>query len=143
MRISDVLEYMRVEAVIRGGAEYTPDLNLDSLDADWITSKPSNEDFHAAALLVNKNIILRDYSKALQSLIDKKAQERNYADGYSLATYVSSSVASWKQEADTFVAWRDACWQYAIDVQNQVESGQLETPSVGDFINGVPSFSWE
>lgn len=82
------------------------------------------------------------YTNALQDTIDRKVQEKNYRDGYACASYKDSIVESWAQEATDFIAWRDACWQYAIDIQSQVEQGQIQPPSIEDFINNAPQLIW-
>lgn len=91
----------------------------------------------------SKNERLKDqYTNVLQRHIDDKARVKNYNDGFACASYVNSTNATWKQEATDFIAWRDACWQYAIDVQNDVESESIEAPSLEDFLANAPILNW-
>lgn len=82
------------------------------------------------------------YAQALQRHIDDKVQERDYDSGFSCASYVNSTNTTWSQEATAFVAWRDDCWQYAIDIQTNVEDDIIEPPSVSDFIANAPVLTW-
>lgn len=82
------------------------------------------------------------YRKAIQSLIDGKAQEKQYDDGNSLASYVNSTVPEWAAEAQTFVAWRDQVWAYALAELTKVQKAEREQPSVDDFLAELPAFEW-
>jgi len=82
------------------------------------------------------------YRKAIQSLIDGKAQEKQYDDGNSLASYVNSTVPEWAAEAQTFVGWRDQVWTYAMAELDKVQSGEREQPDVGAFLAELPTFEW-
>ena len=82
------------------------------------------------------------YRKAIQSLIDGKAQEKQYDDGNSLASYVNSTVPEWAAEAQAFVVWRDQVWAYALTELAKVKSGEREQPSVDEFLAELPAFEW-
>lgn len=65
------------------------------------------------------------YKAALAHSIDAHVEARAQALGYSsavhLAGYATSTVASWRAEAQAFVAWRDQVWQAAIDRLDQAD----------------------
>lgn len=82
------------------------------------------------------------YRKAIQSLIDGKAHEKQYDDGNSLASYVNSTVPEWAAEAQAFVAWRDQVWAYALAELAKVQKAEREQPSVDDFLAELPVFLW-
>lgn len=82
------------------------------------------------------------YRAAIQSLIDATAQERQYDSGATLASYVNSTVPEWAAEAQTFVAWRDHVWAYALGELAKVRSGEREQPNVEDFLAELPAFEW-
>lgn len=84
----------------------------------------------------------KKYSEQLQELIDLNAQEKSYEDGVSCASYINSTNLMWKQEALTFIAWRDDCWEYAYNIQTRVENGEIEPPTIEDFINNAPAINW-
>ena len=92
----------------------------------------------AAALASAVNI----YRLEIQSMIDKKAQARQYDSGATLASYVNSTILEWATEAQAFVAWRDAVWLYALTELDKVQKGEREQPSVADFLAELPSFEW-
>ncbi|MDH0126693.1 hypothetical protein N7376_22205 [Brucella intermedia GD04153] len=83
------------------------------------------------------------YRKAIQSLIDGKAQEKQYDDGNSLASYVNSTVPEWAAEAQTFVVWRDQVWAYALAELLKVQKAEREQPTVDDFLAELPAFEWQ
>lgn len=89
-----------------------------------------------------KPLTLNDYSLAIKDLLDSKASEKNYFSEDSIVSYAHSTNQTWAQEAADFIAWRDQCWQYAIDVQARVEGGEIEPPSVGNFIANAPVLNW-
>jgi len=86
--------------------------------------------------------ILAQYRAAIQSMIDRTANERQYDDGNSLASYVNSTVPEWAAEAQAFVIWRDQVWTYSLAELEKVKTGQREQPSSGDFLAELPAFEW-
>ncbi|WP_247997658.1 hypothetical protein [Brucella tritici] len=82
------------------------------------------------------------YRTAIQSLVDAKAQEKQYDSGATLASYVNSTTPQWSAEAVTFVAWRDAVWSYALAELDKVQKGEREQPSVEAFLSELPAFEW-
>lgn len=85
---------------------------------------------------------LDDYRHAVQAYLDTKAQERQYDNGYTLASYAVSTNPVWKAEAEAFVAWRDDVWMYALTELDKVQSGDREIPTVESFIQELPTFTW-
>lgn len=142
MKISDILSFMQLQYVLRGNTDYNENISLNDLDAEWISEKPTDEAFHIAALQYASLNQIREFSIELQNHIDIIARNKNYDNGFACASYANSTNATWKQEAEDFIAWRDSCWQYAIDVQNDVESGSIETPTLEDFITNAPTLNW-
>jgi len=82
------------------------------------------------------------FSRAVQAHLDATAQERSYDDGYTLATYVSSTNPIWAAEAAAFVAWRDAVWAYALGELDKVQAGTRGVPTAEEFIAELPEFGW-
>lgn len=143
MKASDVLAHMGIEAVVRGDIEYSADLDIASLNIDYPNDDaPTNEQFHIAASLALKENRVKEYSRALQNHIDDVARGKNYDNGFTCATYVNSSNPQWQAEAQTFIAWRDACWEYAYNVYNQVENGIIPAPTLESFLSDIPAFNW-
>ncbi|PYE89567.1 hypothetical protein [Phyllobacterium leguminum] len=86
--------------------------------------------------------IISAYRTAVQSLIDARAAERQYDSGATLASYVSSTVPEWQDEARAFVAWRDAVWAYALTELDKVQAGERQQPTVEAFLAELPAFEW-
>ncbi|MGH6774797.1 hypothetical protein [Brucella tritici] len=82
------------------------------------------------------------YRLEIQAMIDRKAQEKQYDSGATIASYVSSTVPEWAADALAFVAWRDGVWLYAFAELDKVQSGEREQPSVEDFLAELPAFEW-
>jgi hypothetical protein len=83
-----------------------------------------------------------DYRQAIQGLVDETAVARRYNSGDALASYVASTVPAWKAEAEAFVAWRDAVWQYAYAELAKVEGGERDQPPIADFLLELPAIVW-
>ena len=82
-----------------------------------------------------------DYTVAIQAVIDRTAQAREYTDGVSLASYVSSTDPQWAAEAAAFVAWRDAVWRYAYGELAKIQTGQRAQPSVAHIVAELPAIA--
>lgn len=85
---------------------------------------------------------LNEYKNAMQRHLDAKASERDYDNGFACASYANSTNATWQQEATDFIAWRDNCWTYAIDVEDQVLAGTMSEPTLDSFIADAPVLTW-
>lgn len=83
-----------------------------------------------------------DYASAIQAHIDDTARSKRFADGGMLAGYVNSTVPQWAQEAQTFVAWRDAVWIYAYTELEKVLTGQRPQPTVEEIVAELPEIVW-
>jgi hypothetical protein len=87
-------------------------------------------------------LVLEDYRRAVQGHLDATAQERQYDNAVSLATYVTSGHPQWAAEAKAFVSWRDEVWAYALGELGKVMTGEREIPSIEDFIGELPRLTW-
>lgn len=84
----------------------------------------------------------QEYADAIQKHINQVAKDRQYDDGVSLASYITSTNTQWKTEAETFVAWRDSVWAYAFNLMTQVQAGTAPQPSIEELINQLPQIIW-
>lgn len=82
------------------------------------------------------------YRLEIQAMIDRKAQEKQYDSGATIASYVNSTVPKWAGDALAFVAWRDSVWLYTFAELGKVQSGEREQPSVEDFLAELPVLEW-
>lgn len=84
----------------------------------------------------------QDYSAAIQAYVDAAAVTKQFHDGVTLASYTASTNQQWAQEAQAFVAWRDAVWAYAYAEFDKVMAGERSQPTVSDFLNELPVIVW-
>lgn len=82
------------------------------------------------------------YAKAIQEHIDATAQSRQYANGFALASYVTSTIPTWAEEALVFVEWRDQVWVYAYTELAKVQAGTRPQPSIAELIAELPAITW-
>jgi len=95
-----------------------------------------------AFLNPNKAVSLNDYAGAVQAHVDAAAKAREFNDGVTAATYLTSSIPRWKADAEAFVAWRDQVWAYSYSELDKVRNGQRPQPTIENFINELPAVSW-
>lgn len=88
----------------------------------------------------NQNI--NDYTLQLQLAIDTKASERGYSSGVLCSSYIQSTNAQWAAEAQSFIAWRDTCFEYGYHYLAQVQDGTITSPNIDEFISGLPVMEW-
>jgi hypothetical protein len=82
------------------------------------------------------------YRQRVQSHVDQVARTRLYDNGSSCASYAVSTVEAWRLEAEAFVAWRDAVWQYVLGLFAEVQAGQTAIPDLEDLIAELPVIDW-
>ena len=56
-------------------------------------------------------------------------------------SYLTSSVPRWKQDAEDWVAFRDAVMEYALEIINAVAGGAPQ-PTLSEFKAGLPVIEW-
>lgn len=78
----------------------------------------------------------------LANYIDSVAQGKQYGNAVSCASYFNSTNVQWKNEATTFIAWRDAVYAYAIAQYQLMESGKRTTPTFTQFQAELPVITW-
>lgn len=84
---------------------------------------------------------LADFDKAMEEHLLQERSERGYTTREPDA-YLSSSNPRWHQDAQDWVAHRDAVMEYALELINAVESGQREPPTMDEFLAGLPVIVW-
>lgn len=82
---------------------------------------------------------IRDY---VQLMLDRKAQEKNYDNGFALSTYANSTIPSFKEEALKYIKWRDECWMICYDLLEKYQSGEIERPTVDSVSEALPVLEW-
>lgn len=87
-------------------------------------------------------VTLDHYKAAFDAHLDAVAQERQYDNRLSIPTYVGSSNPVWAAEAQAYIDWRDLALGYMFQKLAAVEGGEIEAPSVSDFIAGIEPIVW-
>lgn len=87
--------------------------------------------------------IIQEIKDRIQRLLDDTARQRNYDNGVSLASYANSTIDSFKQEALSFIKWRDTVWNTCYHYLDLYKAGEYEFTTVSDFLSLLPTFNWE
>jgi hypothetical protein len=83
---------------------------------------------------------ISEYEAAAQKHLDSFAASWGYDGLNSAASYVASTVGRFKAEAEALVAWRDAVWVAAYDLETFVVNGTETIPATAaDFIALLPA----
>ena len=109
-----------------------PQPSVESLEAQITTLQ---NQFDLSYFVTNGTPQLADF-------VDSVAQQKQYADAVSCASYVNSSVQSWKNEATAFIAWRDSVYNYVIAQETLMQSGSRSIPTFAEFQTELPVIAW-
>lgn len=83
-------------------------------------------------------LIQQDFTTAIQSYLDAKAQELNYDSCLSVCSYVDTGVQKFDDEGRAFRAWRSAVWAKGYEILAQVQSGEREIPTTEELFSELP-----
>lgn len=86
---------------------------------------------------------ISEIQSAVQNLLDSKAQEKNYDNGFAIASYANSTDTIFHDEANRFIVWRDQCWRECYNILAQFQSGEIEMPTVEYVLERLPNLEWE
>lgn len=78
----------------------------------------------------------------LAAFVDSVAQQQQYADGVSCASYINSTNNVWKAQAEAFIAWRDSVYTYVIAQEALMQSGARSIPAFAEFQTELPVIAW-
>ena len=84
-----------------------------------------------------------DIQTAVQAVLDKKAKEKNYDNGFAVASYALSTNDTFRSDAGKFIAWRDAVWAKCYQILDAYKAGEIEMPSVENVIAVLPELEWD
>lgn len=88
------------------------------------------------------NLLKIECIPLIQKVIDLTANQKQYDNAISCASYKDSTNAQWALDATNFIAWRDAVWMYAFSKLNEYINNQLPLPTSQDIIDGMPPITW-
>lgn len=80
---------------------------------------------------------------SVQNVLNAKAQELEYDDGFTLATYATSTKERYRNQAAQFIAWRDNVWDKCYEILNAFKVDEIEMPTVEYVLERLPSLEWE
>ena len=84
---------------------------------------------------------LDDFDIAMEEHLRRERVARGYTTREP-DSYLTSSNARWKQDAEDWVAHRDAVMEYALGLINAVEAGEAAIPTMEEFTAGLPEIEW-
>lgn len=79
----------------------------------------------------------------VQNVLDAKAHELEYDDGFTLATYATSTKERYRNQANQFIAWRDNVWDKCYEILNAFQNGEIEMPTVEYVLERLPGLNWD
>lgn len=86
--------------------------------------------------------VIKEIQNNVQELLDDIAKEKNYDNGFALASYSDSSNEKFQHEAMQFIAYRDQCWLKCYELLDQYEAGEIERPDPDLIYDYLPTFRW-
>jgi hypothetical protein len=89
-----------------------------------------------------RDILMAEYTNAVQKRLDDFARTRNYDGILSACTYATSTVPKFKAEGQYAVEARDATWAKCYEVLAAVESGSRPMPTLDELLAELPVLSW-
>lgn len=84
----------------------------------------------------------QQYTELVQKHMDKTVQARGYDDVFTCISYVNSTDDTFKAEAQSVLAWRDAVWRMCYSILADVEQGKRDIPSEAELLAELPSLEW-
>ena len=82
--------------------------------------------------------IQQEFTTAIQTYLDTKAQELNYDSCLSVCSYVETGVARFDCEGAAFRKWRSAVWAKGYEILAQVQSGERGIPTTEELFAELP-----
>lgn len=82
------------------------------------------------------------YGQGVKAYMDSVAQQKTYSSSESCISYGGSTVLQWKNEADTFSAWRDSVWTYVYQELAKFQNGTRTLVPLEEFITEFPVIIW-
>lgn len=120
-----------------GAAEWC---NSNGAMIEEITQEGSEFRQFAIVEIPEPEITPADYDRAMEDHI----KEARVARGYTTrepTEYLGSAVPRWAQDATDYMAFRDACMLYGLEIQNKYADGE-EVPTLEQFKENLPQCVW-
>lgn len=78
----------------------------------------------------------------IQDKLDSFAKSKNYDGILSACSYVTSSVPTFKTEAEKCVLLRDSVWAKCYEIMAAVQTGARPLPKIDQLLEELPTFAW-
>ena len=82
------------------------------------------------------------YTSAAQAYLDDFAHTKTYDGILSACTYATSTSQRLREEGKLCVELRDAVWETAFTILNDVQAGKRPIPTIEQFIAELPKLTW-
>jgi hypothetical protein len=106
-----------------------------------VPKRPSeNHEWIDGEWAINSEKIAKSLELALDAHIDSVAQSYRYDSIRTMVTYATSENAKFGSEGRAAVKFRDACYVKAIQIQEDVQLGQRDSPTEAELIAEMPLF---
>lgn len=126
---------------------------FDGTDTEWAISqgfteqeveKGYNGEWYLAGHAPQKpqELVIKEYEAAIDNLLLTTANSKGYDSAYTCLSYLQSSNAIWKTEAEAFNTWRDACWVKAHEILNAWVAGEIPQPTIEEVLAQMPAIGW-
>ena len=88
-----------------------------------------------------KQILIGEYSEAVQEHLDTEAKTKLYDNIMSACSY-ASGTGTYATEGQAALTWRVAVWEYVEQVLADVEAETRTLPTVSELIAELPVMTW-
>ena len=122
------LTHKLVEDLILENGEVRPVFSLEPLTSEEIQGKLNEVKLYFVAIVEN--------------FLDSTVQAKDYKNILHACSYANSTVEQYRNEAGVILAWRDAVWIKAYEIQNAILSGQRAVPLEQEFLDELPELEW-
>lgn len=112
-------------------SESVPNYDTSEIDALVYKEEPDTED------------IVDEYKEAIQTFMDSEAQKLGYDNVFTVISYENDDNPKFATEASAFKKWRSAVWTYGLGELNKALNGEIEIPSIDEFISSLPTLNIE
>ena len=90
-----------------------------------------------------KEEIIKEIKYRVQRLLEDTVKQKDYDSVESLTSYANSTIDSFKQDALSFIKWRDTLWLTCYHYLDSYKAGEYEFTTVSDFLSLLPTFNWD
>lgn len=128
-------------ALTHQAVEAAPEFVNDKWQQAWEVQALPQEVVTANTTAYNANL-QAEISDAILKKLDEFAATRNYGSIISAASYATSTVPKFKQEAEYAIEWRDQVWSTAYQILAEVQAQTRPVPTVQEVLDELPVPTW-